>query len=132
MDIKNPVDVINIIGCTGLNYFHDKRQKVVGGAGLGVAFLHLATILCCLIFSCCFNSVGGLSPVDALKGKEPEYASNGSKGGPSKGPGEESGSSPYKPRQSSKKSVPAFQEPFDDDENLPENSSQDLLDKSRK
>ncbi|KAK3736301.1 hypothetical protein QZH41_020766, partial [Actinostola sp. cb2023] len=124
MDIKNPVDIINIIGCTGLNYFHDKRQKIIGGAGLGIGFLHLATILCCIVFSCCFNSVGGLSPADAIKGKEAEYAPEGGDAGG------ESGSSPGK-RQSAKKSVPAFQEPFDDDDDLPENSSQDLLDKSK-
>lgn len=128
MDIKNPIDVINIIGCTGLNYFHDKRQRVVGGAGLGIAFIHLAIILCCLVFCCCFNSVGGLNPLDALKGKEPEYSEGGS--GSGKG-GAGSGSSPSKPRQSTKKSVPAFKEPFDDDDDIPENYSQDLLDKSK-
>jgi hypothetical protein len=130
MDIKNPVDVINIIGCTGLNYFHDKHQRIVGGAGLGVAFVHLATILCCFVFSCCFNTVGGLSPVDALKGKEAEFAEEGESGGPGSGGSGKSGSSPSK-RRSTMKSVPAFQEPFDDDDDLPENSSQDLLDKSK-
>lgn len=138
MDIKNPVDVINIIGCTGLNYFHDKRQRVIGGIGLGIGLVHLATVLCCCVFSCCFNAVGGLSPVDALKGKEPSYAGGGG-GGSSGGGGSrggrgssgEPGSSPSKSRQGSRKSIPAFQEPFDDDDDLPENSSHDLLDKSK-
>lgn len=129
MDIKNPVDVINIVGCTGLNYFHDKHQRIVGGAGLGVAFIHLATILCCFVFSCCFNSVGGLSPVDALKGNDPEYSDEVTGGG--SGSGKLGSGSPSKRQSNRKKSKPAFQEPFDDDDDLPENSSQDLLDKSK-
>ncbi|EDO39280.1 predicted protein [Nematostella vectensis] len=127
MDVKNPVDVINIIGCSGLNYAQNDRLRVIGGGGLGLAFVHLLSVLSLIIFCFCFNTVGGLSPIDALKGKESEVQSGG---GDSEGPLKSGplgpGSSPKKKRKPK-----AVQEPFEDDDDLQENYSKDLLDKSK-
>lgn len=120
MDIKNPIDVINIQGCVGLNYFYNDRQKIIGGVGLGLAFLHIIIILLCIIFSFCYNSASGLSTVDALKGEEPQPSSS-------------AGSSTSRQRR---KSVPAYQEEIEEDddeeeEGLALNPTKDLLDKSK-
>ena len=118
MDIKNPIDVINIQGCVGLNYFYNDRQRIIGGVGLGIAFLHLITILLCIIFSFCYNSASGLSMVDALKGEEPQPSSGGGS------------------LRNRRKSVPASQEQLneddeEDEEDIPQPASKDLLDKSK-
>ena len=119
MDIKNPIDVINIQGCVGLNYFYSDRQKIIGGVGLGLAFLHIITILLCITFSFCYNSASGLSTLDALKGEEPQSVSGASAGS-------------FGQR---KKSTPAYREQADEDDDEDEeglvlNPTQNLYDKS--
>lgn len=70
MDIKNFIDVINILGCLGFNFFYEDWKKVVGGVGLVIGFLNLFVLLCCIVFIFCFNFVRGLSLVDVFKGVE--------------------------------------------------------------
>ena len=129
MDTKNPIDVINILGCTGLNYSYDDRKKVVGGVGLAIGFLNLFALLCCIIYSFCFNSVRGLSSVGALKGEEPiDEPSSGGRGSSTQ-------TTPRSARrQPPKKALRASKEKLnedDDDDDLPLDAYKDLRDKSQ-
>ena len=123
MTIKNPVDVINLVGCTGLNYSYSDREKVVGGVGLAIALLHLMTVVTCAALLCCFNTARGLSPVDALKGKEPSDGGSTSRGS---GRGSASGT----PRSPVRKALPASEEELIT-EDFPIDASRDLRDKSQ-
>lgn len=128
------MDFINILGCTGLNFAYDDKLKVVGGVGLALGFLNLFALLCCIIFCFCFNAARGLSPMDALKGEEPndESSSSSSKKGRRRSSAQNTPGSSR--RQSSKKALRASREDLnkddDDDEDLPSYSNKDLLDKS--
>ena len=133
MDLKNPMDFINILGCTGLNFAYDDKLKVVGGVGLALGFLNLFALLCCIIFCFCFNAARGLSPKDALKGEEPndQPSSNSSNKGRRRSSTQSSSGSLR--RQPSKKALRASREDLNNDENdddLPSYSNKDLLDKS--
>ena len=134
MDTKNPMDFINILGCTGLNFSYDDKLKVVGGVGLALGFLNLFALLCSIIFCFCFNAARGLSSVDALKGEEPDDEPSSSS--PNKGrrrPSEQSTPGSLR-RQRSKKALRASKEKLntdDDDDDLPPDAYKDLLDKSR-
>lgn len=131
MDTKNPIDVINILGCTGLNFSYNSRLKVVGGVGLAIGLLNLFALLCCIIFSFCFNSVRGLSPVDALKGVEPSDEPSSAIA--------RRGSSAQSTPGSTRRAVPktalrASKEKLnedDDDDDLPLDAYKDLRDKSQ-
>ena len=125
MTIKNPVDVINLVGCTGLNFSYSDREKVVGGVGLAIAFTHLLATIGCIVFLCCFNAARGLSTTDALKGKEPsdeDQISGGSEMGST------SGSTRRSP---GKKPLHASQEELTAEDDLPTDASKDLRDKSK-
>ena len=129
MDTKNPIDVINILGCTGLNFSYSSRLKVVGGVGLAIGLLNLFALLCCIIFSFCFNSVRGLSPVDALKGVEPSDKPSSARQGSS------ARSTPASTRRAvPKTALRASKEKLnedDDDDDLPLDAYKDLRDKSQ-
>lgn len=136
MDTKNPMDFINILGCTGLNFSYDDKIKVVGGVGLALGFLNLFALLCSIIFCFCLNAARGLSLVDALKGEEPDDEPSSSS--PNKGrrrPSEQS--TPGSSRRSRLQKAPrASREKLntdddDDDDDLPPDAYKDLLDKSR-
>ena len=129
MDTKNPIDVINILGCSGLNFSYEDRKKFVGGVGLAIGLLNLFASLCCIVFIFCFNSARGLSPVDALKGVEP-----------SDDPGRRGSSvrdTPQLKRRPQPKSVlrtskeNLTEDNVDDDDDLPLDAYKDLRDKSQ-
>ena len=129
MDTKNPIDVINILGCTGLNFSYNSRLKVVGGVGLAIGLLNLFALLCCIIFSFCFNSVRGLSPVDALKGVEPSDEPSSARRGSSalSTPGSTRRAVPKTALRASKEKL----NENDDDDDLPLDAYKDLRDKSQ-
>ena len=138
MDTKNPMDFINILGCTGLNFSYDDKMKVVGGVGLALGFLNLFALLYVIIFCFCFNAARGLSPVDALKGEEPNDAPSSSSSAGSSKKGRRRSSVQSTPgssrRQPSKKALRASKEKLnedDDGEDLPADAHKDLLDKSQ-
>ena len=134
MDTKNPMDFINILGCTGLNFSYDDRLKVVGGVGLALGFLNLFALLCSIIFCFCFNTARGLSSVDALKGEEPnEELSSSSPNMGRRRPSSQSTPGSLR-RQRSKKAPRASKEKLnedDDEDDLPPDAYKDLLDKSQ-
>ena len=128
MNTKNPIDVINILGCrnlAGLNYSYDNRMKVVGGVGLAIGFLHLFALLCCIVFCFCFNTVRGLSPVDAIKGGSTlDKPSSGRRGS----------SALTTPRPSRRHALHASKEKLhedDEDDDIPPHAYKDLRDKSK-
>ena len=129
MDTKNPIDIINILGCTGLNFSYDHRQKVVGGVGLAIGFLNLFALLCCIIFCFCFNTARGLSPVDALKGVEPSDEPGSARRGSSarSPPGSTRGAPQKKALRASKEKLTED----DDNDDLPLDAYKDLRDKSQ-
>lgn len=135
MDTKNPMDFINILGCTGLNFSYDDKMKVVGGVGLALGFLNLFALLYTIIFCFCFNAARGLSSVDALKGEEPNDETSSSS--PNKGRRRPSAQSTpgSSRRQRSKRAPRASMEKLnaddDDNDDLPPNAYKDLLDKSQ-
>lgn len=125
MDTKNPIDVINIQGCSGLNFSYEDRKKFVGGVGLAIGLFNLFALLCCIIFTFCFNSARGLSPADAFKGVEPSNDPVG-RGSSRSTPG-----SARKPL--AKSALRASKEMLtedDDDGDLPLDAYKDLRDKS--
>lgn len=134
MDTKNPIDVINILGCTGLNYSYDDKKKFVGGVGLAIGLLNLFTLLCIIIFGFCFNSVRGLSPVDALKGVEPSDEPSSARDGSSarSTPGSTRRVTPKKAQHASKERLNENEvDDDDDDDDLPLDAYKDLRDKSQ-
>lgn len=128
MNTKNPIDVINILGCSnlaGLNHSYESRMKVVGGVGLAIGFLHLFALLCCIVFCFCFNTVRGLSPVNAIKGESPlDEPSSGRRGS----------SALTTPRPSRRHTLHASKEKLhegDDGDEIPPNAYKNLRDKSK-
>ena len=135
MDTKNPMDFINILGCTGLHFSYDDKIKAVGGVGLALGFLNLFALLCSIIFCFCFNAARGLSSVDALKGEEPDDEPSSSSANKGRRPPSAQSTPGSVRRQRSKKAPRASREKLNEDDNddddLPPDAYKDLLDKSQ-
>jgi len=126
MDTKNPIDVINILGCSGLHFSYEDRKKFVGGVGLAIGLFNLFALLCCIIFTFCFNSARGISAIDALKGAEPGDDPVG-RGTSSSTPGSTRRPPPKSALRASKEMLTED----DDDDDLPLDAYKDLRDKSQ-
>lgn len=126
MDTKNPIDVVNILGCSGLHFSYEDRKKFVGGVGLAIGLFNLFALLCCIIFTFCFNSARGISAIDALKGAEPSDDPVG-RGTSSSTPGSTRRPPPKSALRASKEMLTED----DDDDDLPLDAYKDLRDKSQ-
>lgn len=99
LDIKDPFENIFVQGCTQLLYFKKLTDNIHGGVGMAVLFLHWCATAGCILLACAITSASGLTPVQALKGEEPDQRSEASSkrsGGRSSGGKGGSGKSPKK------------------------------------
>ena len=79
LDIKDPFENIFVQGCTQLLYFSKFSDHIHGGVGMAVLFLHWSAILGCILLACAVTCASGLTPIEALKGEEPEQNAEGSR-----------------------------------------------------